>query len=81
MSSNRCPECGLLFPLDVQNDVRITSYCVFQEDWHWAGVNMQRCEDNIEYLFDNFVPLSVEEGTDAARFRRLCAWLEERSFA
>jgi hypothetical protein len=42
---------------------------------------MQQCENNIEYLFDTFVPLSVEEGADAARFRRMCAWLETHSIA
>jgi hypothetical protein len=80
MSFERCPECGCLFPLDVHNDVRITSYCVSPKDWHRAGADMELCGSNIAYLIDMFVPLTPEERVNDARFRRLCAWLEEYTF-
>lgn len=80
MTPDRCPQCSLLFPLDIRSDIRIRSYCQSAEHWDQAGVNMKVCTHNFMYLITTFVPLTPEERADDARFRRMLIWLEARSY-
>lgn len=76
MSPDRCPQCGLLFPLDVCRDVRIRVYCQSAEHWDAAGVDSKVCTRNVLYLIRTFVPLTVEERAADVLCRRMLAWLE-----
>ena len=81
MLSKHCPECRLLLPIDVRTDLRITTYCESLDHWYRTNVNRRECAKNLAYLYTTFVPLTDNERTTDVRFRHLCAWLEERSFA
>ena len=77
MIPNRCPKCRLLFPLDVERDVRIATYCGTVSHWQKAGISIEVCTRNIGYLLSTFVPLTPEERAVDALVRRMLAWLEE----
>jgi hypothetical protein len=77
MIPNRCPKCNLLFPLDIEHDVRITIYCGTISHWQKAGISLEVCTRNISYLLGTFVPLTAEERAADALFRRMLSWLEQ----
>jgi hypothetical protein len=78
MARGCCPWCDLPFPFDVSTDHRVTSYCDSLKHWHYAGIDMDRCADNIIYLVNTFTPITPGERAIDAHFRRMLAWLEVR---
>ncbi len=80
MTVECCSTCGLPFPFDVRSDFRIASYCDSLKHWQHADIDMDLCADNIVYLFTNFIPVTPEERATDALFRRMLAWLEDRSY-
>ena len=81
MSSDRCPKCGLLFPLEIQSDVRLRSYCQSVEHWDYTNIHKGLCERNLSYLISTFVPTTDEERTAGTVCRHTLWWLEDRHHA
>jgi hypothetical protein len=81
MSSDRCPKCGLLFPLEIQSDVCLRSYCQSVEHWDYTNIHKGLCERNLSYLISTFIPITPEERAIDARVRRILAWLEDGSLS
>jgi hypothetical protein len=77
MTPDRCPRCGLLFPLDVQSDVRIHMYCESPTRWSKARINRKKCARNIVYLLAVFVPIMFKEHEEAVMYRHMLDWLED----